>query len=150
MGVRDAAYRIVEGKGYTSFGIATAIVRICQAVVRDERAVLPVSTWIDREYGVTDICLSLPCLIGAAGISAFPMAARVVQRVAQEEDFENFPLVKPTGFREYDARWWFGIPGNAKAPELNLLGVQQLCPGAAALDRDAGDFLALRDERRGG
>lgn len=67
-GVRDAAYRIVKGKGYTSFGIATAIVRICEAVVRDERAVLPVSTWVDRGYGVTDICLSLPCLISAAGI----------------------------------------------------------------------------------
>ena len=67
-GVRDAAYRIVEGKGYTSFGIATAIVRICEAVVRDEHAVLPVSTWLDKGFGATDICLSLPCLIGAAGI----------------------------------------------------------------------------------
>jgi carboxybiotin decarboxylase len=36
-------------------------------------------------------------LIGAAGISAFPMAARVVQRVAQEEDFENFPLMHAMG-----------------------------------------------------
>lgn len=67
-GVRDAAYRIVEGKGYTSFGIATAIVRICEAVVRDERSVLPVSAWIDRRFGSTDICLSLPCLIGRGGI----------------------------------------------------------------------------------
>jgi oxaloacetate decarboxylase beta subunit len=36
-------------------------------------------------------------LIGAAGISAFPMAARVVQRVAQQEDFENFPLMHAMG-----------------------------------------------------
>ncbi len=33
--------------------------------------------------------------------------------------FESLPLVKPTGFREYDARWWFGFPGSSKAPELN-------------------------------
>jgi len=40
--------------------------------------------------------------------------------------FELNPLVKPTGFREYDARWWFGHPGSDKAPELNLMGVQAL------------------------
>lgn len=41
-------------------------------------------------------------------------------------EFETLPLIKPTGFREYDARWWFGVPGHEKAPELNLLGVQAL------------------------
>ncbi|MCA3666411.1 MAG: phosphomannomutase/phosphoglucomutase, partial [Methylobacterium sp.] len=40
--------------------------------------------------------------------------------------FELNPLVKPTGFREYDARWWFGHPVSEKAPELNLMGVQAL------------------------
>jgi phosphomannomutase/phosphoglucomutase len=34
--------------------------------------------------------------------------------------------VKPTGFREYDARWWFGVPSSAKAPEINLIGIQSL------------------------
>lgn len=48
-------------------------------------------------------------------------------------DFENTPLVKATGFREYDARWWFGIQGDPKPPELNLLGVQALGLGLAAL-----------------
>ena len=48
------------------------------------------------------------------------------------------PLVKPTGFREYDARWWFGIPGNAKAPELNLLGVQALGLGLGTLIHEFG------------
>lgn len=66
--VRDAGYRIVEGKGYTSFGVATAIVRICEVIVRNERAVLPVSTLMMGQHGLTGICLSLPCLIGAAGV----------------------------------------------------------------------------------
>lgn len=48
-------------------------------------------------------------------------------------DFESLPLVKPTGFREYDARWWFGHPGSLKPPELNLMGVQALGMGLATL-----------------
>ena len=40
--------------------------------------------------------------------------------------FETVPLVKPTGFREYDARWWFGRPGSDVPPEINLLGVTAL------------------------
>ncbi|GIK47417.1 MAG: phosphomannomutase/phosphoglucomutase [Hyphomonadaceae bacterium] len=53
-------------------------------------------------------------------------------------EFETFPLVKPTGFREYDARWWFGIPGAEKPPELNLLGVQALGLGLGALVHEFG------------
>ena len=52
--------------------------------------------------------------------------------------FESLPLVKPTGFREYDARWWFGHPGSSKAPELNLMGVQAVGLGIAALARRRG------------
>jgi len=66
--VRDAGYAIVKGKGYTSYGVATAIVRICEAIVRDERAVLPVSTLLSGQYGVSDLCFSLPCVLGAGGI----------------------------------------------------------------------------------
>ncbi len=66
--VRSAAYRIIEGKGYTSFGIATAIVRICEAIVRDEHSVLPVSTLITASQGSPIHYLSLPCVIGAQGV----------------------------------------------------------------------------------
>lgn len=66
--VRRAAYEIIGGKGYTSFGIATAIVRICEAIVRDEHVILPVSTLLTGQIDVGDIYLSLPCLIGAQGI----------------------------------------------------------------------------------
>lgn len=66
--VRDAAYAIIAGKGYTSFGVATAIVRICEAVVRDEHAVLPVSTMLTGQLGIEDVYMSLPCVLGARGI----------------------------------------------------------------------------------
>lgn len=53
-------------------------------------------------------------------------------------DFEILPLVKPTGFREYDARWWFNGIGHAKAPDLNLQGVQALGLGMATLFHELG------------
>lgn len=66
--VMRAGYTISHGKGHTSFGVATAIVRICEAISRDERIVLPVSTRLDGQYGIDDLYLSLPCLIGAGGV----------------------------------------------------------------------------------
>jgi len=52
--------------------------------------------------------------------------------------FETTPLVKPTGFREYDARWWFGHDASPRPPEINLLGVQALGLGLATLIRQKG------------
>lgn len=66
--VRDAGYAILSGKGYTSFGIGTAIVRICEAILRDERVILPVSTLLSGELGIQDIYLSLPCILGVGGV----------------------------------------------------------------------------------
>ena len=66
--VRDAGYRIIAGKGYTSFGVATAIVRICEAILRDEHAALPVSTLMTGQLGIDGLYMSLPCILGAAGV----------------------------------------------------------------------------------
>lgn len=52
--------------------------------------------------------------------------------------FETEALVKPSGFREYDARWWFGHPGSPQPPELNLVGVQALGMGLGTLIRRLG------------
>ncbi|MBH0237645.1 phosphomannomutase/phosphoglucomutase [Methylobrevis albus] len=52
--------------------------------------------------------------------------------------FETTALVKSTGFREYDARWWFGHPGSDRPPELNLVGVQALGLGLATLLAERG------------
>ncbi|MEL6324837.1 MAG: hypothetical protein AAFQ84_11475, partial [Pseudomonadota bacterium] len=53
-------------------------------------------------------------------------------------DFEIYPLVKPTGFREYDARWWFNGIGDPRDPELNLEGVKALGLGMATLFHELG------------
>ena len=52
--------------------------------------------------------------------------------------FATTPLVKPTGFREYDARWWYGIPGDPRPPELNLMGVAALGLGLGTLLHELG------------
>ncbi|MEM1286911.1 MAG: phosphomannomutase/phosphoglucomutase [Pseudomonadota bacterium] len=64
-----------------------------------------------------------------------PPAAELAPNTAE---FETTPLVKPTGFREYDARWWFGHPGSDIPPELNLMGVQALGAGLGTLIHEQG------------
>ncbi|TIW28119.1 MAG: phosphomannomutase/phosphoglucomutase, partial [Mesorhizobium sp.] len=64
--------------------------------------------------------------------------------------FENSALIKATGFREYDARWWFGHPGSENEPELNLMGAQALGIGLGTLIRRMGvgpEIIAGHDFR---
>jgi L-lactate dehydrogenase len=66
--VRNAAYEIIRRKGATNFAIAAALTRIVEAIVRDEASVLTVSTLLQGEYGLTDVCLSLPAVVGRDGV----------------------------------------------------------------------------------
>jgi len=66
--VKNAAYQIIEAKGATYYAIALALVRITEAILRDENSVLPVSTMTNDYYGVKDVCLSIPSLINRSGI----------------------------------------------------------------------------------
>lgn len=66
--VRDAAPNIVRHKGYTSFAIASCVTRICEAILRNERAILPVSAMTDGQYGISGIYLSLPCVLSSSGV----------------------------------------------------------------------------------
>lgn len=66
--IKDSAYHIIEAKGATNYGVALAVRRIVEAVIRDEDSVLTVSTLLNGEYGLDDVCLSLPCIINRKGI----------------------------------------------------------------------------------
>ena len=68
--VRGAAYPIIEGKGATYYGIAMAVRRIAEAIVCDERSVLPVSSLITGHYGVDGVCLGVPSIVGRGGVQA--------------------------------------------------------------------------------
>ena len=66
--VKNSAYKIIEGKGATYYAIAQATRRIIDAITRDENSILPVSTYLDGEYGLRDICMSIPSIVGAGGV----------------------------------------------------------------------------------
>lgn len=66
--VRDSAYHIIEYKGATWFAIGLALVRITGAILRGERSVLTVSTSLDGEFGLRDVCLSVPSIVSESGV----------------------------------------------------------------------------------
>ena len=68
--VRNSAYHIIDYKGSTYYGIGLSLVRITQAILRDENSILTVSTLLSGEYGIENVCLSVPCIVGAGGVKS--------------------------------------------------------------------------------
>lgn len=73
LSVRDAAYEIIKRKGATYYAIGLGLLSIVEAILGDYRSVLSVSTLMMGQYGVRDICLSLPCVVGGNGIEEILM-----------------------------------------------------------------------------
>lgn len=65
---RDAAYQIIDAKGATFYAIALALDRICTAILRNEEAVLNVSTLLHNYHGVSDVYLGVPCVVDRTGV----------------------------------------------------------------------------------
>ncbi len=68
--VKNSAYDIIQRKHATYYGVAMAVKRICEVIVRDEHAILPVSIAMHGEYGIEDVVLSMPCVVGSEGVEA--------------------------------------------------------------------------------
>lgn len=66
--VKNSAYEIIARKQATYYGIAMSVRRICEVIVRDEKSILPISTMIHDEYGIDDIALSMPAIVGGEGV----------------------------------------------------------------------------------
>lgn len=66
--VRNSAYEIIERKHATYYGIAMAVKRICEAIVRNEKSILPVSSLMTGEYGLNDVVLSIPAVVDETGV----------------------------------------------------------------------------------
>lgn len=66
--VKNSAYEIIKRKQATYYGIAVSIRRICEVILRDEKSILPVSNMMHGEYGIEDIALSFPAIVGKNGI----------------------------------------------------------------------------------
>lgn len=66
---KSVGTNIVQLKGYTSSGIAMSVSRLVKAILLNELSILPVSTTLEGEYGISDVALSIPCIISSEGIS---------------------------------------------------------------------------------
>jgi len=66
--VKNAAYKIIESKGATYYAVALAVKRIVEAIVRDENSILTVSSLLEGQYGLSDVCLSVPTVVNKNGI----------------------------------------------------------------------------------
>ena len=98
--VKNAAYEIIKRKHATYYGVAVAVKRICEVIVRDEKSILPVSHMMHGEYGIDGVCLSMPSVVGADGletkvpisldedeIKALQESARTLKEVVDSIDF---------------------------------------------------------------
>jgi L-lactate dehydrogenase len=67
-GVKNSAYEIIEKKKATYYGIAMSVKRICEAIVRDEKSILPISSIQHGQYGIEGVALSMPAVVGKNGV----------------------------------------------------------------------------------
>jgi len=82
--VRDAAQEIIKRKKATYYGIGAALAKIVQAVVRDEKIVLPIGTYLDGEYGERDIYIGVPAVLGKDGVE------RIIEIPLSADEKERF------------------------------------------------------------
>jgi L-lactate dehydrogenase len=83
--VRTSAYHIIDYKGSTYYAVGQALVRIISAIVRNERSVLTVSTVLEGEYGLSNVCLGVPAMVGEAGVERIlEMALPIEEQTALE------------------------------------------------------------------
>jgi L-lactate dehydrogenase len=68
LNARNAASNIISKKGFTCFAIALAVSRIVRSILYDENHVFPLSVYLTGQYGIKDVCLSLPAIVGRTGI----------------------------------------------------------------------------------
>lgn len=93
--VRNAAYEIIKRKGHTNYAVALGLTKTVESILRDENAVLTVSCLLEDYHGVSEICLSVPAILGRTGvkeiiklqleekeIADFQKSAAIIKRVA--------------------------------------------------------------------
>ena len=87
--VVNSAYRIIEKKGATYYGIALSVSHIVSCIVNDSHSMLPVSVEASGEYGLNDVALSLPSLIGKDGVEKIleiPLSKEEKERLNKSAD----------------------------------------------------------------
>jgi L-lactate dehydrogenase len=75
--VKESAYHIINYKGATYYAIGMALTRIVGAILQDQQSVLTISTFLDGEYGIKDVCLGVPCVLGQNGVVSIVEASLI-------------------------------------------------------------------------
>lgn len=78
--VRNSAYEIIEKKGATYYGVAIAVSHIAESIIRNKNSLLPVSSLLEGEYGLSDLCLSVPTIVNKNG------AEQIIEIELNEEE----------------------------------------------------------------
>ncbi len=92
--VKNSAYEIIAKKRATYYGIGMSVKRICEAIVRDEKSILPVSGIMHGEYGIEDVSLSMPAIVGKHGIEAkVPIVLNELERARLEQSADTLRTI---------------------------------------------------------
>ena len=84
--VKNSAYEIIEKKQSTYYGIAMSVKRICEAIIRDEESILPVSVTLHGNFGIDGVSLSVPAVVGKSGVETLvPIKLSVDELVKLQE-----------------------------------------------------------------
>jgi L-lactate dehydrogenase len=99
--VRDAAYKIIEGKGATYYGVGSALARIVEVIINDQRSILTLCTPVEEVAGINDVTLSLPNLISGEGIVA---TLRHPLSPDEEDQLRNSAKIIRAAIDEYESK----------------------------------------------
>ena len=91
---KNAAYQIIEKKGSTYYAIALSLARICEAILRDQKTILPVSSYLSNYKGIKDVVMGIPSVVGRGGIEEIldiPLSEQEEQQLQRSaEQLKNF------------------------------------------------------------
>jgi L-lactate dehydrogenase len=88
--VRNAGYEIIRRKGRTNYAVALGLTKIVESILRDENAVVTVSTFLEDYHGVSDICLSVPVILNKTGIKEI---VKLPINEREKADFQRSALI---------------------------------------------------------
>ena len=93
-GVKNSAYEIIEKKKATYYGIAMSVKRICEAIVRDEKSILPISSIQHGQYGIEGVALSMPAVVGKNGVETLvPIELNEAEQTALRQSSDTLRQV---------------------------------------------------------
>lgn len=93
-GVKNSAYEIIEKKKATYYGIAMSVKRICEAIVRDEKSILPISSIQHGQYGIEGVALSMPAVVGKNGVETLvPIELNEAEQTALRQSADTLRQV---------------------------------------------------------